>query len=495
MRNFVRTVLLTICILMLSVPVFASSDIRVQLNGEIIDFTDANGNKVESQIINSRTMVPMRKIFEVMGAEVEWINDTRSIIATTDELEIGLQIDNEIATVKNNGGEEKKIKLDSVPVIVNGRTLVPVRFIAESLDKKVGWDAQNRAVIIIDPNSVENIIKENASNLYELLSTETKPINTYDMNMELDGHIEMMYDNEMTNLDVTGDIDLKFSGNMLAMNVDLKATGSESVIESIGTDKIKLEMIVDGEKEELYIKSDLIENSNGKWVKYVINEEKKGELRELLKSAALPSSGGINEFVSSLISEENLTLNYYNELEATLEIISQIMGNDNLKVTGTKDKTFKFEAELKDILKFIRQDITAEEEKELLDTIELEFGFESKMKDGISEKSKLNFVMGQKDEMRLELNLDGEFETYNEDVYIQIPSKNNVIDGEELQQKEREETIKMAQFSGFASEMSWLEEATQVALFEAKAEEVLKGNTRTDAQLYNYIARGGESVV
>ena len=55
----------------------------------------------------------------------------------------------EIATIKNESGEETEIKLDSAPTIVNGRTLVPVRFIAESLEKKVGWDAENKTVIII----------------------------------------------------------------------------------------------------------------------------------------------------------------------------------------------------------------------------------------------------------------------------------------------------------------------------------------------------------
>ena len=39
-----------------------------------IDFTDSNGNKVNAQIINSRTMVPLRKIFEVLGCEINWDN-------------------------------------------------------------------------------------------------------------------------------------------------------------------------------------------------------------------------------------------------------------------------------------------------------------------------------------------------------------------------------------------------------------------------------------
>ncbi len=155
MKKFLRILTLTITVLMVAVPVFASNIIKVQLNGEYVDFTDANGNKVEPQIINNRTMVPMRKIFEVLGADVEWLPETRSIKSSSDGLEIGLQIDNQIATVTDKNGVTKEIQLDSAPTIVNDRTLVPVRFIAESLDKKVDWDGKNRIVIIKDKKDEE----------------------------------------------------------------------------------------------------------------------------------------------------------------------------------------------------------------------------------------------------------------------------------------------------------------------------------------------------
>ena len=52
-----------------------------------------------------------------------------------------------------------------------------------------------------------------------------------------------------------------------------------------------------------------------------------------------------------------------------------------------------------------------------------------------------------------------------------------------------------AQFSGFAKEMGELDEAVDVAKEVAKGEQVQAGNSRSDAQLYNYIARGGEKAV
>ena len=56
-------VMMIVIILVMNTTTFASN-VYVQLNGEIIDFTDSNGNRVDAQIVNNRTMVPLRKIFE-----------------------------------------------------------------------------------------------------------------------------------------------------------------------------------------------------------------------------------------------------------------------------------------------------------------------------------------------------------------------------------------------------------------------------------------------
>ena len=118
-------------------PVFDNS-IKVYLNNDVIDFTDENGNVVNPQLINDRTMVPMRKIFEVFEADVQWEGETETVTAVTEEKTIVLQINNNVAKVINASGDAEEIILDSAPVIVEGRTLVPVRFIAESLELKVG---------------------------------------------------------------------------------------------------------------------------------------------------------------------------------------------------------------------------------------------------------------------------------------------------------------------------------------------------------------------
>lgn len=106
----------------------ASGDIDI-----IIDGTELQTD-VAPKIINNRTMVPMRSILESMGASVEWDGKTKTVTGTRGEDIIKLQLDNPKANI--NG---KPITLDVPAKIVNQRTLVPVRFIAESLGATVGW--------------------------------------------------------------------------------------------------------------------------------------------------------------------------------------------------------------------------------------------------------------------------------------------------------------------------------------------------------------------
>ena len=88
---------------------------NVILNGEYVDFTDELGNVVEPQLINDRTMVPMRKIFEVFGANVQWDGETETVTAVTEEKVLKLQINNPVAEVISGvSGETEKITQEIV---------------------------------------------------------------------------------------------------------------------------------------------------------------------------------------------------------------------------------------------------------------------------------------------------------------------------------------------------------------------------------------------
>jgi len=115
----------------------AEEPIKVILDGKTLAFD------VQPQIINGRTLVPMRVIFEALGATVEWNGEARTVTAKKRDLIVKTTIDNKTMTVN---GINKEI--DVAPVIINGRTLVPVRFVSEALGCKVDWNGNTRMVII-----------------------------------------------------------------------------------------------------------------------------------------------------------------------------------------------------------------------------------------------------------------------------------------------------------------------------------------------------------
>lgn len=131
--------------------VYAQDYIAVLLDGQALSFD------VEPQIINSRTMVPMRAIFTALGANVDWVEEHRLIIASKNSSIITMMIDQPIMHIGNLETEEQRIiELDSPPVIVDSRTLVPVRAISDALGVGVDWNEETRTVILSTQQQIIN---------------------------------------------------------------------------------------------------------------------------------------------------------------------------------------------------------------------------------------------------------------------------------------------------------------------------------------------------
>lgn len=94
-------------------------------------------------VVSGNTLVPMRAIFEKLGATVVWKAADRSIAAKKGETSIWLQLDNANAKI---GGSAAK--LDAAPRTMNGSTMVPLRFVSEALGAKVDWDETLKTIAI-----------------------------------------------------------------------------------------------------------------------------------------------------------------------------------------------------------------------------------------------------------------------------------------------------------------------------------------------------------
>ena len=103
--------------------------IQIRIDGVYLE-TD-----VPPEIIEGRTMVPMRALFEAMGAEVEWDDTTLTVEAIRGEQSVYLTIDSREALV-----DGRRVNLDAPARLINGRTFVPLRFVSEALGFKMSWD-------------------------------------------------------------------------------------------------------------------------------------------------------------------------------------------------------------------------------------------------------------------------------------------------------------------------------------------------------------------
>ncbi|MCX8095737.1 MAG: stalk domain-containing protein [Caldisericia bacterium] len=109
-------------------------------------YIDPNNTKISPFIVPpGRTVVPIRFISESFGAEVTWENDTKTIriYLQAKNIKITLQVGNKLARVN-----DKIITLDSPPLIKEGRTFVPLRFISESFGANVKWFANEKKIVI-----------------------------------------------------------------------------------------------------------------------------------------------------------------------------------------------------------------------------------------------------------------------------------------------------------------------------------------------------------
>ena len=124
-----------------SITAFAQKDITILKDGEQLSFD------VAPYIVDGFTMVPMRAIFESIGAKVTWDQETKTVIAlynaNEEEKALILQVGNNYAFL--NG---EKIEFKQPAEIVNDRTFVPLRAVNESLGYKVDWDQDTYTVTI-----------------------------------------------------------------------------------------------------------------------------------------------------------------------------------------------------------------------------------------------------------------------------------------------------------------------------------------------------------
>lgn len=147
MKKLSVTLLSGIMAASMAVPAMANDTIKVVVNGKEVAFEDQ-----VPVIKNDRTLVPLRGVLETMGIEIKWNADDQSVSAVRGADSAYFKVGSTTLTT-----EDGSVTLDAAPEIINDRTMIPLRAVAEAFDAKVEWDDDSKTVTITDDVKVTSV--------------------------------------------------------------------------------------------------------------------------------------------------------------------------------------------------------------------------------------------------------------------------------------------------------------------------------------------------
>ena len=150
MNRIFKGIFLFLLLFSLGVQTAAAASVQVTLNGKPLSFDAAPA------IENGRVLVPMRGVLESLGYSVHWKEHTQTVLAMKDGVDISLPINSRTVTVNN-----ETVQIDVPAKLQNGRTFVPLRFLAEYSGADVQWD-ESSSTVMIQSADAEGYQKEDA---------------------------------------------------------------------------------------------------------------------------------------------------------------------------------------------------------------------------------------------------------------------------------------------------------------------------------------------
>ncbi len=142
------SIIMALCMLLSVTSVFAASD-EIVINGEKATIAEGMGSIVNH---SDRIFVPVRFLLEYFGFEVTWEDQTQTVLGRHENGEsFMMQIGNKTLFYFDSNNNRKNLDpMDVAPFLNNqeGRTYVPLRFIAQAMGYAVDWDeATNTAIL------------------------------------------------------------------------------------------------------------------------------------------------------------------------------------------------------------------------------------------------------------------------------------------------------------------------------------------------------------
>ena len=187
---------LVLILTMVSTVAFANGEIGVKIDSKNVIFNKEIGMPFID--LNNRTLVPFRAAMESFGAEVEWDAEAGKAIAKKGDITLEVPI-GELYLFKNG----EKLESDTVAIIKEGRTYLPIRKAIEAFGSQVEWDGkENTVVILTEPIDARTLLMDSYAKFYKWENYDAKVA----MNMTMPvpnekGTIDQM--NMLLNMDMT----------------------------------------------------------------------------------------------------------------------------------------------------------------------------------------------------------------------------------------------------------------------------------------------------
>lgn len=132
-------------------PAYAASGLNVSIDGQNVIFQGDSGEPFIDA--NNRTLVPFRSVMEAFGATVSWDNDTRIASVMKEDTTVQVPIGQSFILVD---GEE--VKNDTMAVIKESRTYLPIRAVLQAFGAGVSWDDANKTVVVRTDGTVNDSV-------------------------------------------------------------------------------------------------------------------------------------------------------------------------------------------------------------------------------------------------------------------------------------------------------------------------------------------------
>gem|GEM_PF-3329919 len=191
-----RLFLVLLFSLCLALPAAAGEPVKISINGSLL------ATDVDPVIVEGRTMVPIRAIAEGFGADVAWNGQKKQVTIEKSGNVVILVVNDVNALV-----DDAQVQMDVTPQIVNGRTMIPARFVSSALGAQVDWDGINR-VVLIEKHEVdggltpEQVLEKSmvATDVYESYRFK----GNIQLNMDMDSVIPLGQDSMQMQMNMEG---------------------------------------------------------------------------------------------------------------------------------------------------------------------------------------------------------------------------------------------------------------------------------------------------